>query len=351
MRCKMTEQEKTWAIIESYFDKRHLKQLVKHQVESYDDFIENQMERTIEMFNPVIIHSEHDYIKEQNFYTLEIFITFKNVNMNRAQIHENNGATKLMFPNDARLRSFTYASNVTIDLEIKYVVKNKDDPSIEEVFHKTLSKIHIGKMPIMLKSKICILNHYKHDLNRCGECSEDTGGYFIINGSEKTCLGQEKAADNKIFCFISSKNNVKWSHFAEIKCVPDWKCISPKQISMMISSKNNGFGHGIFIQIPRIKNPIPLFVLFRALGIISDKDICKYIVLNTDCKKIEEILNFLAGSIIDSNKYLTYEESLKIITSNALYTPINMEKEQGIKKKREFTISVLENDLFPHCKI
>merc|ERR1712054_758676 len=119
MRCKMTEQEKTWAIIESYFDKRHLRQLVKHQVESYDDFIENQMERTIEMFNPVIIHSEHDYIKEQNFYTLEIFINFKNVNMNRAQIHENNGATKLMFPNDARLRSFTYASNVTIDLEIK----------------------------------------------------------------------------------------------------------------------------------------------------------------------------------------------------------------------------------------
>ena len=154
MTCKMSEQEKMWSIIESYFDKKHLQQLVKHQIESYNDFIENQMEKTIEMFNPVVIHSEHDYIKEKNFYTLEIFINFKNVNMYRAQIHENNGATKLMFPNDARLRSFTYASNVTIDLEIKYVIKNKDDPSIEEVFYKTLSKIHIGKMPIMLKSRI-----------------------------------------------------------------------------------------------------------------------------------------------------------------------------------------------------
>ena len=237
----MNDTQKMWSIIESYFNKKHLKQLVKHQVESYDDFIENQMEKTIEMFNPVVIHSEHDYNKEKNFYTLEIFINFKNINMYRAQIHENNGATKLMFPNDARLRSFTYASNVTVDLDIKYVVKNENDPSIEEIFHKTLSKIHIGKMPIMLKSKNCILNQYKHDLNRCGECKEDTGGYFIINGSEKTCLGQEKAADNKIFCFTSSKNNVKWSHFAEIKCVPDWKCISPKQISMMISSKTNGF--------------------------------------------------------------------------------------------------------------
>jgi DNA-directed RNA polymerase II subunit RPB2 len=350
MNRKMNETEKMWSIIESYFSKKHLQQLVKHQVESYNDFIEIQMEKTIEMFNPVVIHSDHDYISELNFYTLEIFITFKNVNMYRAQIHENNGATKLMFPNDARLRSFTYASNVTVDLEIKYVVKNKDDPSIVEVFHKTLPKVHIGKMPIMLKSNICILNQYKHDINRCGECKEDPGGYFIINGSEKTCLGQEKAADNKIFCFNSSKNNVKWSHFAEIKCVPDWKCISPKQISMMKSSKNNGFGYGLFIQIPRIKNPIPLFVLFRAMGIISDKDICKYIVLDINSKNYEEILNFLAGSIIDANKYITYEESLRLITSYALYTPINMEKDVGIRKKREFTVSVIENDLFPHCK-
>ena len=46
----------------------------------------------------------------------------------------------------------------------------------------------------------------------------DTGGYFIINGSEKTCLGQEKAADNKIYVF-KNKKNVKWSHSAEMRCV------------------------------------------------------------------------------------------------------------------------------------
>jgi len=128
----------------------------------------------------------------------------------------------------------------------------------------------------MLKSNVCVLKQYKHVTSEIsGECKMDPGGYFIINGSEKTCLGQERAAENTIYCFDIGKNNSKWSYIAEIKSVPDWKSISPKQISIMISQKNNGYGYGIYIQIPRIKQPIPLFVLFRALGVISDKDICE----------------------------------------------------------------------------
>ena len=52
----------------------------------------------------------------------------------------------------------------------------------------------------------------------------------------------------------------------------------------MISLKNNGFGYPIYIQIP-IKQPIPIILLFRALGVVSDKDICKYIVLDIEKKK------------------------------------------------------------------
>mgnify|MGYP003705502845 FL=1 len=55
-------------------------------------------------------------------------------------------------------------------------------------------------------------------------------------------LGQERAAENKVYCFNISKNDTKYTWKAEIKSVPDFKCISPKQINMMISSKNNGFG-------------------------------------------------------------------------------------------------------------
>jgi DNA-directed RNA polymerase II subunit RPB2 len=133
----------------------------------------------------------------------------------------------------------------------------------------------------MLKSNICVLNQYKYvDNRRTGECKYDAGGYFIINGSEKTVLGQERAAENRVYCFNISKNDTKYTWKAEIKSVPDFKCISPKQINMMISSKNNGFGFPLSLQIPRVKQPIPLFIVFRALGIISDKEICEKVLLD-----------------------------------------------------------------------
>jgi len=202
----------------------------------------------------------------------------------------------------------------------------------------------------MLKSSICVLTQNKHiGTQFTGECSMDCGGYFIIKGSEKTVLGQERAAENRVYCF-DGKNTAKWNWFAEIKSVPDFKCISPKQIEMMVASKNNGFGHGIYINIPRVKQPIELFVLFRALGVLSDKDISQYIVLDITESKQQDILQYLQASMIDANKYMTQEDALRHITAYVAYTPLNMDKETGARKKREFTQEVLDNDLFPHCQ-
>ena len=342
--------ETPWTIIESYFEGKHLERLVKHQLESYNNFAGYQIIKTIEMFNPVNIKSEQDFDAKSGKYSLELFITFENFHIYRPQIHENNGATKLMFPQEARLRNFTYAASMTIDMNIKYIIRTGENLENASTFYKNLPKIHIGKLPIMLKSNICVLNQYKYVENTyTGECKFDAGGYFIINGSEKTVLGQERAAENRIYCFNVSKNNTKFTWTAEINSIPDFKCISPKKTILMVSSKNNGFGYPIFVQIPRIKQPIPLFIVFRALDIISDKEICEHILLQLTSDQNKIMLHSLQASIIDSNKYLTKEECIRFITSHALYTPINMDKETGARKKLEFTLDILKNDLFPHC--
>jgi DNA-directed RNA polymerase II subunit RPB2 len=342
--------EEPYSIIESYFGGKHLERLVRHQLESYNHFVNFQILRTIQMFNPVRIRSDNDFVIEKDKYFLEVFIAFENFKLYPPQIHENNGATKIMLPQEAKLRNFTYASTMTVDIKIQYVIRNTESMENPKTIEKTLSKINIGKLPIMLKSSICTLsnnNVFNAQLN--GECSMDCGGYFIIKGSEKTVLGQERAAENRIYCF-DGKNTTKWSWMAEIKSVPDFKCISPKQIEMMISCKNNGFGYGIYITIPRIKQPIELMVLFRALGIITDKDICKRIVLDIDAGCNAEILDALHASVVDANHCMTQDAAIKYITTYAAYTPINMDKETGARKKYEFTLDVLENDIFPHCK-
>jgi DNA-directed RNA polymerase II subunit RPB2 len=342
--------EEPYNIIESYFDGKHLERLVRHQLESYNNFVNYQIQRTIQMFNPVVIRSENDYIEEKNKYFLEIFINFTNFKLYPPQIHENNGATKTMLPQEAKLRNFTYASTMTVDINIKYVIRNTENMDNPKTVEKFLPKINIGKLPIMIKSSICVLTQNPHRTpQETGECSMDCGGYFIIKGSEKTVLGQERAAENRIYVF-DGKNTTKWTWIAEIKSVPDFKCISPKQIEMMISSKNNGFGNGIYISIPRIKQPIELFIVFRALGVISDKDICSHIILDIDDKGQQNILKCLQASIIDSNKYMTQEDAMDYITSYVAFTPLNMDKETGLRKKQEFAKDVLDSDLFPHCK-
>ena len=362
--------EEPWTIIGSYFEGKHLDQLVRHQIESYNDMVNVQLKRTVDMFNPVKITSDQDYDRVTHQYRLETEVTFANLYLSRPQIHENTGATKILFPQEARLRNFTYASMMTVDMTVKYIVRGTGADSDQiTTHHKVFNQIQIGKLPIMLKSCICVLSQHKHlDHNVTGECPYDAGGYFIINGSEKTVLGQERAAENKVLCYNVAKNNNKWLYVAEIKSIPDSKCISPKQINMMVMTKQNGFGHPLVVQIPRMKQPVPLFVVFRALGVLSDREICEYIVLNVSASGggdgdgegdneaggsaglTDRLLKALQASIIDANGIMTQDDAVRYFTSQVIFTPINMDKETGAMKKREFAHEVLHNDLFPHCQ-
>ena len=336
-------------IIQSYFGVSYLERLIRHHLESYNKFIDTEIKKTVNMFNPIHIKSEHDYVPEYRKYKLEIEISFSNLNIFKPIIHENTGASKLMFPTQARLRNFTYNSNMTLDMHIKYIIRNGEEMKNTEIIEKTLSKINIGKIPIMLKSNICLLKQFDNTNVENNECKFDAGGYFIINGSEKTVLGQERAAENKVYCFNISKNSTKWTWCAELKSVPDYKCLSPKQIYLYLDKKPD-LTSSLFISLPRLKNPMPLFVMFRVLGITSDKEICKIILLNHETENNKILLNELKPSIIDANKYMTKESADNYLLNNVQFTPINMDKEVGNKKKQEFVKDILENDLFPHCK-
>jgi DNA-directed RNA polymerase II subunit RPB2 len=348
--------ELAWSVINLYFKEDYLKQLVRHQIESYNYFMNYQIQETINMFNPIVIEYEE---KLEPWSKIKVYITFNNFKLYQPQIFENNGSSKIMFPNEARLRNFTYASNMTLDLDIKYEIINEKKGTNETIMN-SLNGISIGKMPIMLKSDICVLKQYSH-VTKTDECDFDTGGYFIINGSEKTVLSQERAAENIIYCFNVEKNSNKWAWTTEVRSVPDNKQISPKLFSIHMMSKSNENGHCMYAQLPKLKKPVPLFILFRALGIISDKRICEYILLNCDFERMDEekekmdmlqnMLYMLKASIIESNSIKTQEEAFEYIMKQVMYNPYNqVSQADGQKKKREYTETAIHDDFLPHCE-
>lgn len=350
-----------WPFIESYLSIDHLKKLVRHQIESYNDFIQDQIPKTIEMFNPIIAKSEHDRIPGTDIYTNEVIMHLGNFSMHRPQIHENNGATKIMTPHDARLRGFTYASTTTIDLDIKVIVRDPTDPTKTQTFQKRLESVQIGKLPVMLRSAVCVLpKSTGGGRYNAGECGQDAGGYFIINGSEKIVIAQERAAENITYAYKSKAT--KWEAEAHIKSVPADKCISPKQISIYIAyakkqvtatpqgvSAMSEDGRVMHVQLPRLKTTLPLFVLFRALGIISDRDICETILLDIESSHRRPMLRILRSCVVEASAILTQEDAIEYAESRIHFTPMNVDKAKGDAMKRNYIMQALTTDMYPHC--
>lgn len=334
----------SWEVIESYFKNNHLEKLVRHQLESYNYFITYEIQKTIQMFNPLNVSVELEDTNEQ----VDITIHFKNFKILRPQIFENNGSSKIMYPNEARLRNFTYSSQMTLDINITYEITKTDEPDApSQTINKTIPNINIGKIPIMLNSCLCSLNHSTLNATMHDECGFDTGGYFIINGSEKTVIGQERAAENQVYCF-NTKKNTKWSWMGEFRSVPDFKQISPKLINVMMSSKENEHGRTLYVDLPKLRNPIPLFTLFKALGIENDKAICEYILLNIDDND-RQFLRLLKASIVDSNAIKSKDEAFEFIMSQVQFTTYKNQPSNHTRKIA-YTREIITTDFFPHCK-
>ena len=154
-----------------------------------------------------------------------------------------------MFPNDARLRSLTYAMYIFCNIGITFKIDGK-----EKLNYKTYEKINIGILPIMVHSKPCLLNGLESQkLTELGECPYDQGGYFIINGNEKVIVGQERVIDNYPLCVANTKCT-KYPLTIEFKSSIKNKFLPTKPLSFKISSKDDVAGNVIKVTMSYSRN-------------------------------------------------------------------------------------------------
>ncbi|EMR10912.1 DNA-directed RNA polymerase II subunit RPB2 [Pneumocystis murina B123] len=337
-------QEDQWTVISSFFDE---KGLVSTQIDSFDEFIQNTMQELVDEDATLTLdqHAQHTGIEGD--VTRRYEINFGQIFLSKPSMTEADGSTQLMFPQEARLRNLTYSSPLYVDIKKKVMIAT--DPSapfgsdkewiIEE--DEQPSKVFIGKIPIMLRSTFCILNGLpESELYELNECPYDQGGYFIINGSEKVIIAQERSAANTVQVFKKPAPSAV-SYVAEIRSAVEKssKLMSNFQIKLMSKSIEKGAGQTIRACLPYIRNDIPIVIVFRALGVVPDRDIMEHICYDPND---HQMLEMLKPCIEEAFVIQEREVALDFIGKRGSAVGINREK------RLRYAQDILQKELLPH---
>lgn len=322
-----------WNIVDSYMDQYQKKQILSHQFESFHHFMEKLIPEKIYSYNPLVIHNiitnqdKNDKVVKE----VKCEINFENHYYEDPIFIESNGKIQKMYPHDARQRDLTYSVSLISDLRIncEYI---EDGVITNRIVDNIIPKCTLGKIPIYVRSKYCLLEKYKDSKQLKNECKFDKGAYTIINGNEKVIVSQEKMCDNRISIF-KAKRNTKYEYVCSIRSMNPESKVSYK-ISILGSLREP-----IVVKISHIKKEIPLFVFLRAMGLETDKQIIRAILL--DEHKNVNYLELLEPSIEQSKKWKGTDSSLEYISK--LFT-IQMSKEDKVGYVRSW----LEKNILPH---
>lgn len=320
----------TWKIIDTYF-KDNPDFITSHHLTSFNKFMLNDIPQIFKDNNPILL------IQEQGDMIIkcDIYIGGKNGNRvyyGKPVIHDKD-RMHYMYPNEARLRNLMYGISIHYDVEIDIIYENKNKV-VEKKEEVLLESVYLGNFPIMLKSKLCILNELSSEVCfNMGECINDPGGYFIIDGNEKVIISQETFAPNLIK--VQYEPNLIYKSYAEIYSSSEDTANIPRKFAIALMSDDKTLtNHQISVFLPNVRKTIPLFILMRALGVISDKDIISTCLL--DLKANEDLISYFIPSIHDAGGVFTQETAIKYIAS-------------FIKGHSEHnTMNILCNYLLPH---
>lgn len=369
-------------ILAAYFGQNNGRQIISNQIESYNQFIEKDIKEIIQMVNPIVVRGSPDSpsmiprsalasaigvsttaahallgttintgeetsespaattaARPRANLEYEVSLEFERITLRKPTIFENNGAIQPMMPNDARLRNLTYAAPLNVDIKVTTTCIDNAHGGARNSKVRLFPNVHLGKVPVMVGSKFCLLADQPNIHPReIGECSEDLGGYFIIQGGERAIISQERMSENRPFVFRNNRNTAKDREVVEIKCIgPDNDQVPKSNAVRIVYHPKNPQLLLLRANVPRVKTEIPLFILFRALGIEADKDICD-MILGPDSDSAMDIV--IDESIQEAAEIRTKEQAHEWLSHHFITW--------SVRNQRNVAISdILAEELFP----
>ncbi|KAK1422858.1 hypothetical protein QVD17_18147 [Tagetes erecta] len=227
------------------------------------------------------------------------------------------GVTELLSPQTCRLSDKTYTAPIYVNIEYC----NGDSPL------RTKKGVVIGKMPIMLRSRSCVLYGKDEDeLAKLGECPLDPGGYFVVKGNEKVILIQEQLSKNRIIIDKDKKGCIQASVVSRTA-----KLIS-KTIIKMEKDK-------IYLFLSAFTSKVPIMVVMKAMGMETDQEVVQ--MLGRD----PQYATLLLPSIEDSSSAGVYTQQ------QALDFLEKKRKNMYRSNKDEGALGILRDTFIPNIPV
>jgi DNA-directed RNA polymerase subunit B len=292
-----------WIVAESYVKSIGL---ARHHIDSFNEFIDKDMQKIVDEVKNIEVTVENKTTR----------VEFGKVRVENPRIVEPSGAIRNVYPMEARLRNFTYAA--PIYLEIREWRDGRE----------TSQDALIGEIPVMVNSRYCALAGLSPEARtKHGEDPYDPGGYFIINGSERVIVGVEDLAPNRII--LEEKKIGPYSFY--IARVFSTTVGYRTRVEVRLKGQNNE----LKVYLPGVGQEIPFVVMLRALGMASDKEVAERV------SPFPEIQELLAPSFDAAQNIMSKEEAIMFIGNRVAYG-------QSDRVRFNKTQNVLDKILLPH---
>ncbi len=292
--------------------------LVKHQTESYNRFIEDRIQAIL---------NEVGSIEPELPDGEDLVIKIVDMDIKRPKIHEADGSVRKITPREARMRDLTYSSEIKVEMA----------PIFEGVKQEP-EEVTIGEIPVMVGSDLCWSSDWDEEEKiENGEDPKDPGGYFLINGSEKTIISMEELTNNKpVFLQDGDEQTCR------------------------VNSENSGYVQRhvltrdkdiVTISFANVKKT-PAVALLKALGYETDKEIVEIIgeeyasdiylnIYEVDAANQQEAFEYIANRAGVTNDV---EERVSSILDDYLLPHLGQDPEFR-EAKAEFLANMIRNTI------
>lgn len=220
---------------------------MRQHIESYNYFINTDLRNIV--FAQANKRVTLDQVTPEPFY-----LEYNAIRVGQPCVEDVNLNIQETNPHECRLRDMTYAAPIVVDIEYtrgKELVRR--------------SNVEIGRMPVMLRSSHCVLTGKNHaEMAKKKECPFDSGGYFVIKGTEKVVLIQEQLSKNRILVERDGKGEVTAS-------VTSSTHMHKTRTALIVKNGQIKLKHNSLVE------EVPVVVVMKAMGVETDMEIVQLV--------------------------------------------------------------------------